>query len=139
MTAVPDADGQGETGGRWRSVARALVKGAARRAGQRGLAGPLDGSLGRGVALRGIVWPGGDAGPYDGVVLVGPDGRIARIGPTASVPIPVGVRVIGAAHTWVGPGIVDAHVHLAVGPASGPGSGSGSGTGSGPRSASGSG
>ena len=33
------------------------------------------------------------------------------------MPIPVGVRVIGAAHTWVGPGIVDAHVHLALGAA----------------------
>ena len=126
MTAVPDADGRGEMGGRWRSVARALLAGAARRAGQRGLTGAAEGSLGRGVALRGIVWPGGDATPYDGVVLVGPDGRIARIGPTASVPIPVGVRVIGAAHTWVGPGIVDAHVHLAVGPASGPGAGTAS-------------
>jgi imidazolonepropionase-like amidohydrolase len=50
-------------------------------------------------------------------VLVGADGRIARIGPTRAVPIPVGVRVIGAAHTWVGPGIVDAHVHLAFGAA----------------------
>ncbi len=70
------------------------------------------GSLGRGVALRGTVWPGGDAEPYDGVVLVGPDGDVDRIGPPAQVPIPVGVRVIGAAHTWVGPGIVDAHVRF---------------------------
>ena len=75
------------------------------------------GGLGRGVALRGTVWPGGAAQPYDGVVLIGPDGRIDRIGPPARVPIPVGVRVIGAAHTWVGPGIVDAHVHLAFGTA----------------------
>ena len=74
-----------------------------------------DGSLGRGVALRGTVWPGGDADPYDGVVLVSPDGLIDRIGPPAQVPIPVGVRVIGAAHTWVGPGVIDAHVHLAFG------------------------
>lgn len=76
-----------------------------------------DGSLGHGVALRGTVWPGGDSDPYDGVVLVGPDGSVDRIGPPAEVPIPVGVRVIGGAHTWVGPGIVDAHVHLAFGPA----------------------
>ena len=71
--------------------------------------------LGRGVALRGRIWPGADAEPYDGVVLVGPDGTIERIGPTAAVPIPVGVRVVGASHTWVGPGVVDAHVHLAFG------------------------
>ncbi|HEU4349923.1 MAG TPA: hypothetical protein VFR35_19270, partial [Actinoplanes sp.] len=76
------------------------------------------GGLGRGVALRGTIWPGGDAMPYDGVVLIGPEGRIDRIGPTWAVPIPVGVRVIGAAHTWVGPGVVDAHVHLAFGRAS---------------------
>lgn len=76
-----------------------------------------DGSLGRGVALRGTVWAGGDSEPYDGVVLIAPDGTVDQIGPPARVPIPVGVRVIGAAHTWVGPGIVDAHVHLAFGAA----------------------
>ena len=74
-----------------------------------------DASLGRGVALRGTVWAGGATEPYDGVVLIGPDGIIDRIGPPARVPIPVGVRVIGAAHTWIGPGIIDAHVHLAFG------------------------
>ena len=78
---------------------------------------PVDGSLGRGVALRGTVWPGGAVEPYDGVVLIAPDGTIDRIGPPGWIPIPVGVRVIGAGHTWVGPGIVDAHVHLAFGPA----------------------
>jgi imidazolonepropionase-like amidohydrolase len=78
---------------------------------------PPGGSLGRGVALRGTVWPGGTAEPFDGVVLIGPDGVVERIGPPAQVPIPVGVRVLGAAHTWVGPGIVDAHVHLAFGAA----------------------
>jgi imidazolonepropionase-like amidohydrolase len=69
------------------------------------------------VALRGVVWPGGATTPYDGVVLIAPDGTIDRIGPPGQVSIPVGVRVIGAAHTWVGPGILDAHVHLAFGPA----------------------
>jgi imidazolonepropionase-like amidohydrolase len=78
---------------------------------------PVEGSLGRGVALRGTVWPGGDTEPYDGVVLIAPDGTIDRIGPPGWIPIPVGVRVIGAGHNWVGPGIVDAHVHLAFGPA----------------------
>ena len=39
------------------------------------------GGLGRGVALRGTVWPGGGADPYDGVVLVAADGPIDRIGP----------------------------------------------------------
>jgi imidazolonepropionase-like amidohydrolase len=100
--------------GRVRAVVRVAVAGVrAPRRDDRF----ADGSLGRGVALRGTVWPGGAAQPYDGVVLIGPDGIIDRIGPPARVPIPVGVRVIGAAHTWVGPGIIDAHVHLAFGAA----------------------
>jgi imidazolonepropionase-like amidohydrolase len=104
---VPDPDRPGRPG-RLRALAR--TTGGLRPRGLRG------GGLGRGVALRGTVWPGGDAVPYDGVVLVGPDGTVERIGPPATVPIPVGVRVLGAAHTWVGPGVVDAHVHLAFGP-----------------------
>ena len=78
---------------------------------------PVEGSLGRGVALRGTVWAGGGTEPYDGVVLIAPDGTIDRIGPPGWIPIPVGVRVIGAGHNWVGPGIIDAHVHLAFGSA----------------------
>lgn len=102
---------------------RALVRGtgiaigAARLPRVRRITRPRGGDLGRGIALRGRVWTGGRAEPYDGVVLIGPDGTIERIGPTAAVPIPVGVRVVGAAHTWVGPGVVDAHVHLAFGTA----------------------
>jgi imidazolonepropionase-like amidohydrolase len=71
--------------------------------------------LDRAVALRGTVWTGGDAHPFDGVVLVGPEGRIDRMGPTGAVAVPAGVRVIGGARRWIGPGIVDAHVHLAFG------------------------
>ena len=78
---------------------------------------PVEGSLGRGVALRGTVWAGGGTEPYDGVVLIAPDGTVDRIGPPGWIPIPVGVRVIGAGHNWVGPGIIDAHVHLAFGSA----------------------
>jgi imidazolonepropionase-like amidohydrolase len=100
--------------GRLREAVRVLVTGVRTQRRDERL---VDGSLGRGVALRGTVWPGGAIEPYDGVVLIRPDGIIDRIGPPASVPIPVGVRVIGAAHTWVGPGIIDAHVHLAFGPA----------------------
>lgn len=100
--------------GRFREAVRIAVSGVrAPRRDDRS----ADGTLGRGVALRGTVWAGGATQPYDGVVLIGPDGTIDRIGPPARVPIPVGVRVIGAAHTWVGPGIIDAHVHLAFGAA----------------------
>jgi len=78
---------------------------------------PVEGGLGRGLALRGTVWAGGGTEPYDGVVLIAPDGTVDRIGPPGWIPIPVGVRVIGAGHNWVGPGIIDAHVHLAFGSA----------------------
>ncbi|MDQ6648930.1 MAG: hypothetical protein M3Z02_02230, partial [Actinomycetota bacterium] len=73
-------------------------------------------SLGRGVALFGRVWPGGAAPAYDdGVVVVSPDGLVAAMGPVGSVALPEGVRRLGGAGAWVGPGIVDAHVHLAFG------------------------
>ena len=70
----------------------------------------------RGVVLRGRVWPGGSASAYDdGAVLLDTDGRIARIGAAATVDVPPDVRVLGGAGAWVGPGVVDAHVHLAFG------------------------
>lgn len=104
---------------RLRALARTtgIAVGAARLPRVRRITRSGGADLGRGIALRGRVWAGGDAEPYDGVVLIGPDGTIERIGPTAGVPIPVGVRVVGASHTWVGPGVVDAHVHLAFGAA----------------------
>ena len=76
--------------------------------------------LGRGVALRGRVWTGTAAGVLDdGVVVVGPDGRVAALWPVgdphAGRPLPEGVRVLGGPGCWVGPGVVDAHVHLAFG------------------------
>jgi predicted amidohydrolase YtcJ len=80
-------------------------------------AGSAGEELGRGVALHGTVWPGGDAEPYDGVVLVDADGRVAALGPASAVPVPAGVRSIGGPGCWVGPGVIDAHVHLAFGAA----------------------
>jgi imidazolonepropionase-like amidohydrolase len=67
-----------------------------------------------GVGLRGAVWPGGDEPviPY-GTVVVAPDGTVAALGPAAEVVVPQGFQVLDG--TWVGPGIVDAHVHLAFG------------------------
>lgn len=75
------------------------------------------GDLGRGVALRGTVWPGGDEAEYRGTVLIGPDGTVAAIGPVDQIRVPDGVRLIGGAGFWVGPGVTDAHVHLAFGDA----------------------
>lgn len=69
-----------------------------------------------GLALFGRLWPGGARGPLDdGVLLVDPAGRVVGLGPAAQVPVPASfARVEGPSH-WVGPGVVDAHVHLAFG------------------------
>jgi imidazolonepropionase-like amidohydrolase len=77
---------------------------------------PLHGhDLSRGVALRGSVWTGGDAEVLaDHVVIVAGDGSIAAIQP-ASARLPEGLRSLGSASHWVGPGVIDAHVHLAFG------------------------
>lgn len=69
-----------------------------------------------GVALVGTVWAGGDARPEDQwVVLVDAAGRVDRVGPTAEVVVPDAVRRLGGVGRWVGPGVVDAHVHVAFG------------------------
>jgi imidazolonepropionase-like amidohydrolase len=66
--------------------------------------------------LHGRVWPGGAADVIDdGVVLVDADGHIAAVGPARHVAVPSDLPVIGERAAWVGPGIVDAHVHLAFG------------------------
>lgn len=71
--------------------------------------------LRHGVALRGIVWPGGPAPAVEGILLVAPDGRVDRMGPADQVSVPQDVPVIGGPGHWIGPGVVDAHVHLAFG------------------------
>lgn len=58
--------------------------------------------------MRGPLWTGGAAVAYPGIVIVGRDGRIAAMGP--DLDLPRGLRVLDSA--WIGPGIVDAHVHL---------------------------
>jgi len=70
----------------------------------------------RGLALRGRVWPGGGAPAFpDGVVLVDGRGAIAALGPGGDLPLPADLPAIGGAGAWVGPGLLDAHVHLAFG------------------------
>lgn len=102
----------GLLGGLGAAFLAACRSGRPRRASASGFS--LDG----GVALLGTVWPGGAAEPAAGwVVLLDDRGRIDRMGAVAEVTVPVGVRRIGGPDTWIGPGIVDAHVHLAFGPA----------------------
>lgn len=68
--------------------------------------------LGRGVRLRGTVWPGGDAEPFDATVVVDAAGHVAYLGPDDEAG---DLPVLGGPGCWIGPGIVDAHVHLAFG------------------------
>lgn len=71
-----------------------------------------------GVVLRGTVWAGGDAQPLPGsVVVVDGAGVVAALGPVDDVAVPEGLIVLGGPDSWVGPGVVDAHVHLAFGDA----------------------
>lgn len=80
-----------------------------------GLRAPVRQGLGRGLALRGTVWQGGDAVPYDGLVVVAGDGTVTWSGPAGRLDLPNDLPVLGGAGCWVGPGVIDAHVHLAFG------------------------
>ncbi len=72
--------------------------------------------LGRGVALLGTVWAGGQTQPFDGAVIADEHGVIAYLGPVRPGLIPSDVPVLGGPGFWIGPGVVDAHVHLALSP-----------------------
>jgi imidazolonepropionase-like amidohydrolase len=52
---------------------------------------------------------GGD--PIDNAVIVVEDGRVSRVGPASTTPVPRGARVLDAAGMTVLPGIIDCHVH----------------------------
>lgn len=81
----------------------------------------------RPVVLRGQVWPGGDAPTFAGAVALDEQGRIVEIrcdadsapdaGPVgrhrAPEDPPADGPVLGGGQAWIGPGIVDAHVHQA--------------------------
>ncbi len=72
----------------------------------------------RGAVLRGRLWPGGDAPVIDdGVVVVDAGGRVAALGPVRELDVPPDLPWYGNRSCWVGPGLVDAHVHLAFGSA----------------------
>jgi imidazolonepropionase-like amidohydrolase len=71
--------------------------------------------LGRGVVAFGTVWLGGDTEPFRGFVVIDGRGVVDHAGPFDSARVPSQLPVIGGQHTWIGPGIVDAHVHLGFG------------------------
>lgn len=70
------------------------------------------------LLLLGRVWPGGDADVIDdGAVLLGDGGTVLAMGARGELGRDVGrepsVLTCGGPTTWIGPGIADAHVHLA--------------------------
>ncbi len=98
--------------GAGRGLVERAADGLARRSG-RGAAQST--SLGDGVVLLGTVWPGGAEEPFEGVVVADRRGVIGYLGPPAAHELPERLPVLGGPGYWVGPGIVDAHVHLAFG------------------------
>ena len=65
------------------------------------------------VVFDGRVWVGDGTEIDDGRVVIASTGVVAAIGRQADVDVPDGARQITAA--WIGPGLYDAHVHLAFG------------------------
>lgn len=67
------------------------------------------------IAIRGAtVIPGGDAPAMRNATIVIRRGRLAAVGPSASVAIPRGARVIDGRGRFIIPGLIDTHFHLAL-------------------------
>lgn len=109
----------GRLGSRVLHAAPAVVPLASRAAGR--AVAPLRNRGGaratpRGMVFYGTVWTGGDAEPFlDGAVVVDGHGRIAAMGPRVALDLSTDLPEHGDRGSWVGPGICDAHVHLAFG------------------------
>ena len=71
-------------------------------------------TLGAGAAFTGRLWCG-DGREFDrGHVVIDTAGLVTAVGAAGDVDVPFGVLEVESA--WIGPGLVDAHVHLAFGP-----------------------
>src|SRR4051794_37826028 len=66
-----------------------------------------------GVVLDGHVWVGDGTEIANGRVVIDPGGLVAAIGATTDIDAPAFALHVSA--SWVGPGLYDAHVHLAFG------------------------
>lgn len=70
-------------------------------------------TLGAGAAFTGRLWCG-DGREFDrGHVVIDTAGVVTAVGAAGEVEVPFGVLEVESA--WIGPGLVDAHVHLAFG------------------------
>lgn len=65
------------------------------------------------VVLRGPLWAGDGTTYDDGRLVVDASGTVRDFGPAATVVAPPDAEEIAVG--WIGPGLVDAHVHLAFG------------------------
>jgi imidazolonepropionase-like amidohydrolase len=70
-------------------------------------------TLGAGVAFSGRLWCGDGRELDRGRVLVNSEGVVTAVGTIDDVDVPYGALEVDA--TWIGPGLVDHHVHLAFG------------------------
>jgi len=70
-------------------------------------------TLGAGAAFTGRLWCGDGRELDHGRVVVDVAGTVTAVGAAEDIDVPFGVLDVEAA--WIGPGLVDAHVHLAFG------------------------
>ncbi len=70
-------------------------------------------TLGAGAAFTGRLWCGDGRELEHGRVVVDDNGIVVALGDVDDVAVPFGALEIESA--WIGPGLVDAHVHLAFG------------------------
>jgi imidazolonepropionase-like amidohydrolase len=62
------------------------------------------------------VWTAGDAAPHAGWVVVVEGGRIAAVGPKATVAVPPGAEVVALPGATLIPGLIELHSHLLLHP-----------------------
>jgi len=70
-------------------------------------------TLGAGATFTGRLWCGDGDELEHGRIVVDDTGNVVALGDVAEVAVPFGALEIEAA--WIGPGLMDAHVHLAFG------------------------
>jgi imidazolonepropionase-like amidohydrolase len=76
---------------------------------------PGEHDMARGLVLTGMVWAGGDTEPVDAAVVLDERGVVSYLGPRAYLPDVSELPHLGGGESWICPGIIDAHVHLAFG------------------------
>ena len=94
---------------------RLLVDRAAESLRARRAPEPGEHDMARGLLVTGMVWAGGSTEPFDGAIVLDHRGVVTYLGPADYLPDVSGLPHLGGGECWIGPGIIDAHVHLAFG------------------------